>query len=67
MAAKTFANLLQSNALKVDVPILIMNSTEAESVKLFSNAYLAMRVSFFNEIDSFAEIKNLNTKISYMQ
>lgn len=62
MAAKTFANLLQSNALKADVPILIMNSTEAESVKLFSNAYLAMRVSFFNEIDSFAEIKNLNTK-----
>lgn len=60
--ATVFANLLKTNSLKDDVEILLMNSTEAEAVKLFSNSYLALRISFFNELDTYAEIKGLNTK-----
>jgi len=57
-----FASILKECSEKKDVRVLLMGSTEAESVKLFSNTYLAMRVAFFNELDSFAEIYNLNTK-----
>lgn len=60
--AKEYAKLIQNCILKKDVVILYMNYKEAESVKLFSNTYLAMRVAFFNEIDTFAEIKELDTK-----
>lgn len=60
--AKKFANLLKESSLKNDVVIKFMKSTEAEAVKLFSNTYLALRIAFFNELDTYAEIKELNTK-----
>ena len=60
--AETFANLLKDSALKPDVQVLLMGLKEAEAVKLFANTYLALRVSFFNELDTYAEVKGLDTQ-----